>query len=104
LGILTLLLTLLVWTGRALLMRDAAFPPVVRPGGWVELLITVNLASMILFLVVRAAFVGAVYGRAEGAPVDRQGAVGRLDQLRGVDPRHLDLFDAAPAALGQNGP
>jgi adsorption protein B len=62
----SVLLTLAVWGGRALLMGDASFPQVVSPGGWVELSIRVNMALMILFLAVRAGFVGAVYGTGQG--------------------------------------
>jgi len=62
-----LLLTLAIWAARALLFGDAAFPRVVEPGGWVELLIRVSALLMIVFLAVRAGFVGAVYGKAEAA-------------------------------------
>jgi hypothetical protein len=39
----------------------------VSPGGWVALLISVNVALMIVFLAVRASFVGAVYGNTQAA-------------------------------------
>jgi bacteriophage N4 adsorption protein B len=64
---LAVVLTLLVWAARALFLGDAAFPGVVSPGGWVELLIRVSVVLMILFLAVRAALVGAVYGKAQAA-------------------------------------
>ena len=64
---LAIMLTLLIWGARALLLNDAAFPRVVSPGGWVALLISVNVALMIVFLAVRASFVGAVYGKAQAA-------------------------------------
>ncbi len=62
-----LLLTLAIWATRALVFGETAFPRVVTPGGWVELLIRVSVVLMIIFLAVRAGFVGAVYGKAEGA-------------------------------------
>ena len=63
----SLVLTLLVWGAGALLFGDTAFPPVMPPGSLVELLIRVSVVLMVVFLAVRAAFVGAVYGKAQAA-------------------------------------
>jgi adsorption protein B len=60
-------LTLLVWAARAWLLGDTSFPRVVTPGSWVELLIRVTVGFMTTFLVVRAAFVSAVYGNVQAA-------------------------------------
>ena len=62
LATLALLLTFLAWGARAIWLHDATFPPVVMPGSVTEALIAVNVTLMILFLAVRASFVGAVYG------------------------------------------
>jgi adsorption protein B len=61
------LLTLIIWAAGALLRGDAAFPRVVSPGGWVEQLIKINVILMVVFLTVRAGFVGAVYGGRQAA-------------------------------------
>lgn len=65
LATIALLSTLLVWGARALWLNDTAFPQVVVPGSRTDALITVNVTLMVLFLAVRAAFVGAVYGRTQ---------------------------------------
>jgi adsorption protein B len=61
----SILCALVAWAGRWLWVGDTMYPRLVEPGGLVEALIRVSLVLAVLFLVVRAAFVGAVYGPAQ---------------------------------------
>jgi adsorption protein B len=62
LGTFSILCALLAWAGSAWFLGDRAFPRLVTPGGIVDTEIRICVVLMALFLGVRAAFVGSVFG------------------------------------------